>query len=161
MSQQYEIIKLPAYRAVGLRWEGTYKEVHTIRDVIHTMKSRVEELPQAVKPDAQLGLSYHLIPEGFVHYSVFEVGPEQTVPDDMVEIVVPEMTYLFTRHEGGNIGETYNQVALWLEQNGYTPAKEPGVTYYDPLPIKHERYSLLSDSQDPHFDILIPVEPLA
>lgn len=155
----YEIIKLPAYRAVGLRWQGTFREAQLLGDVINTMKIRVDELPKAVKPDVLLGLSYHLVPDGFVHYSVFEVESDQAIPDGMVEIVVPEMTYLFTRHQGGSIDKTYDEIAQWLTENGYSPIKEPGVTYYDPrLPIKHERYSLLSDSSDPHFDILIPVE---
>lgn len=157
MERKFEIVELPPYRAIGLKWEGTYEDVPTLKDIIHTMRMRVEELSHAVKPDVQLGLSYHVVPGGFAHYSVFEVEPGQSVPEGMIEISIPQMTYLFTRHEGGNIGQTYNQISQWLDGSDYHPFRDAGVTYYDGLPIKHERYSGLSDSTDPHFDILIPI----
>ncbi|MBM7553553.1 putative transcriptional regulator YdeE [Thalassobacillus pellis] len=156
----YEIVKLPAYRAVGLKWEGPYSEVSNLKKTIHEMSQRVGELEHAVEPDVQLGLSYHLIPDGFVHYSTFEVNEDQDVPQTMAEIKVPEMTYLKVKHEKGqDIGLTYTEIHRWFkEENEYTPLEEEGTTYYDDLPIKHERYPVDRDLTDPHFEILIPLQ---
>ncbi|TLS36960.1 GyrI-like domain-containing protein [Pseudalkalibacillus caeni] len=154
----YDIVEVPAYRGIGFKWEGPYTEIHTLKDVILKMSSRVGELEQAVNPEVQLGLSYHLRPDGFVHYSVFEVGEEQEVPEGMVEIKVPEMTYIITHHKKGkDIGESYQNLYQWFKESEYSPYTETDLTYYDDLPIKHERYPVGRDLEDPHFDILIPV----
>lgn len=46
-------------------------------------------------------MSYHLLPDGFVYYSAYEVQGEQPLIEGMVEVNVPEMTYLVTKHKGG------------------------------------------------------------
>lgn len=154
----YKIVKMPAYRGVGLKWDGPYTEISTLKTLINTVKTRVGELDHAVNPEVQLGLSYHLRPDGFLHYSIYEVLEEQQLPEGMIEINVPEMTYLMTHHKKGeDVGQTYLKVFQWLKKNNYEPYVEPGVKYYDDLPIKHERYPKDQDTNDPHFDILIPV----
>lgn len=155
---QFEIVELSAYRGIGLKWEGPYSEVQTLKKMIHSMSNRVEELEHAINPEIQLGLSYHLRPDGFVHYSVYEVSQEQTLPAGMCEIIVPEMTYLITFHQKGtDIGQTYGKIAQWLMESDYEPYVEPNVEYFDVLPIKHERYPKNRELDDPHFDILIPI----
>lgn len=154
-----EIIKLPPYRGIGLRWEGPYKEVSELKKLIYTMTDRINELPHALKQEIQLGLSYHLRPDGFVHYSVYEVEEQQQVPDGMVEINVPSHTYLRTFHQkGANIGQTYEKLYRWILESDYIPFEDPSLTYYDVLPIKHERYPLDRDLNDPHFEVLIPIQ---
>ncbi|WP_173917189.1 GyrI-like domain-containing protein [Halobacillus sp. Marseille-Q1614] len=154
----YKIANLPGYRGIGLRWEGPYTEIHSLKKVISSMNKRVNELPLSVDPEVQLGLSYHIRPDGFVHYSVFEVEGKQQIPEDMVEIVVPALTYLLTSHKKGqNIGSTYERIYEWLQKSDYVPYAEPEVEYYDKLPIKYERYPANRDLEDPHFDILIPI----
>ncbi|MBD1383110.1 GyrI-like domain-containing protein [Metabacillus arenae] len=154
----YEIVKIPAYRGIGLKWDGPYTEISTLKKLINSMSSRVGELDYAINSEVQLGLSYHLRPDGFVLYSVYEVGEEQQVPDGMVEINVPEMSYLITHHKKGqDIGQTYKNIFQWLKESEYAPCLEPDVEYYDDLPIKHERYPNDRDLNDPHFDILIPI----
>lgn len=160
----YEIVEVPAYRGVGLKWDGPYTEISSLKELIKSMSRRVKELEHAVNPKLQLGLSYHLRPDGFVHYSVYEVGKEQQLPNGMVEIYVPKMIYFVTQHiKGQQIGETYGKIYQWFKENDYTPYIESGVKYYDDLPIKHERYPINRDLNDPHFDILIPIvkKPLA
>ncbi|MGM0877803.1 MAG: GyrI-like domain-containing protein [Bacillota bacterium] len=153
----YEIVEIPAYRGIGL-WDGPYTEISTLKNLINSMSSRVGELDQAVNPNVQLGLSYHLMPDGFVHYSVYEVSEEHLLPDGMVEINVPKMTYLMTYHKKGqDIGQTYGKIFQWLKNSDYDPYIEPDVQYYDDLPIKHERYPNDRDFNNPHFDILIPI----
>ncbi|MCD8511713.1 MAG: GyrI-like domain-containing protein [Bacillus sp. (in: Bacteria)] len=157
----YTIIRKPAYRAIGLKWDGPWSEINKLKETIQTLEDRVKELPHAVQPDMQLGLSYHTRPDGFCHYSVYEVTETQQIPDGMLEINIPELTYVVTKHQkGDNIGDTYGQLAFYLNKEGYTPYKEPGVTYFDSLPIKHERYPLDRDKDDPHFEILIPIEKI-
>ncbi|WP_240795582.1 GyrI-like domain-containing protein [Aquibacillus halophilus] len=74
-----EIVNIPAYQAVGSEWSGSYKEIGELKKMISTMRGRVEELIYTVEPKVQLGVSYHLRRDGFVHYSVYEVS-EATNP---------------------------------------------------------------------------------
>ncbi|XXM71092.1 GyrI-like domain-containing protein [Lysinibacillus sphaericus] len=156
----YKVTDLPGYRAIGLKWEGAYSEVEDLKEMIQNMSKRVSELEHAVNPQEQLGLSYHLRPDGFVHYSVYKVSLEQEIPEGMVEIKVSPMTYFCIHHpKGRDIGHTYSEIYQWLKENGeYAPWVEEGMKYYDDLPIKHERYPNDRDLNDPHFDILIPLE---
>ncbi|MDL4842978.1 GyrI-like domain-containing protein [Aquibacillus rhizosphaerae] len=157
-SFQCDIVTIPAYRGVGLKWNGTYDEISDLKRIISDMKTRVNELTYAINPDVQLGLSYHLIPNGFVHYSVYEVSEQQTIPVGMIEINVPTMTYLLTKHEKGqNVGQTYKYIFQWLQENDVRPYHDNGEEYFDDLPIKHERYPIDLTTNDPHFDILIPI----
>lgn len=154
----YEIVKIPEYRGIGLKWDGPYTEISTLKKMINTMSSRVGEFDHAVNPKVQLGLSYHLRPDGFTHYSVYEVSEEQQLPDGMIEINVPGMTYFMTHHKKGQeIGQTYERILHWLKKSDYEPYIEQGLEYYDDLPIKHERYPIDRDFMNPHFDILIPI----
>ncbi|MCG7342566.1 GyrI-like domain-containing protein [Sporosarcina sp. ACRSL] len=159
---RYEIVEIPAYRAIGLKWDGPYSEVSTLKNIIMGMSNRVEELEYAINPKMQLGLSYHLRPDGFVHYSVYEVSEEQQLPEGMIEINVPKMTYVMIHHEKDqNIGQSYDNIFQWLQESDYELYREPNVEYYDRLPIKHERYPYDRDVNKPHFDILIPISKRA
>ncbi|MRG86762.1 GyrI-like domain-containing protein [Salinibacillus xinjiangensis] len=156
----YEIVTLPAYRAVGLKWEGTFSEiVPNLKNVIKQMQARAHELKHKLNPNILLGLSYHIIEDGFVHYSVYEVSKEQEIPDGMIEIHVPEWTYVKTTHnQGEDIAKTYTDLHKWLFDSDYTAYREAGVDYYDPyMPIKHEHYQVGYNSDDPQFDIFIPI----
>ncbi|MEJ9316815.1 GyrI-like domain-containing protein, partial [Halalkalibacterium halodurans] len=91
----YDILTLAAYRAIGLKWEGTFSEiVPNLKNVIQQMEDRADELEHKINSNIQLGLSYHTIENGFVHYAVYEVSEEQEIPDGMMEIKVPERTYV-------------------------------------------------------------------
>ncbi|SDJ78414.1 GyrI-like domain-containing protein [Sediminibacillus albus] len=153
-SFDYQIVQAPAYRAIGLKWEGPYTEITELKQMINRMSLRVSELRYAVEPDIQLGLSYHTRLDGFVHFSLYQVSEEQKLPDGMIEVYVPSMTYLKTQHrKGQDISRTYQE----LEASEYQTYTEDGGEYFDNLPIKHERYPAERDAQDPHFEILIPV----
>ncbi|MFS0824771.1 GyrI-like domain-containing protein [Bacillus sp. 1P02SD] len=156
----YEIITLPGYRAVGLKWEGTFSEiVPNLKNVIGQMEERAIELDDKLNPHVQLGLSYHVIENGFAHYAVYEVSDSQEIPDGMIEIKVPQLTYVkTTHHKGEDIQKTYTDLHEWLFDSDYSAYRETGVVYYDPyMPIKHEHYPLDRDPSDPHFDIFIPI----
>lgn len=158
-SSRYTVKKLPAYRAIGLKWEGAYSEVAQLKEVINEMSQRIDELKNPLDRNTQLGLSYHLRPDGFVHYSLFEVNEFEDIPSGMVEFYVPELTYVITHHQKGeNIGKSYTDIGIWINEMNYIPYVDPSKAYYDPLPIKHERYPRDRDLSDPHFDILIPIE---
>jgi predicted transcriptional regulator YdeE len=156
----YEILTLPAYRAVGLKWEGTFsKIVPNLKNVIQQSEDRADELEYKINPSVQLGLSYHVVENGFAHYAVYEVSEEQEIPDGMIEIRVPEWTYVKTTHnKGKDIQKTYIDLQQWLFDSTYTAFRGAGVDYYDPyMPIKHEYYPVDRDPNDPHFDIYIPI----
>ncbi|KGX90182.1 GyrI-like domain-containing protein [Pontibacillus marinus] len=158
LKDNINIVTIPAYRVIGQKWEGPYSEVPKLKNVIASVSERVGELEYAVNPKLQLGLSYNLRQDGFVHYSGYEVTDDQPIPEGMLEFQVPEMTYLITEHEKGqNIGQSYEEIYQWIKENGYVPFQEKDEEYYDKLPIKHERYPADRDLDDPHFDILIPI----
>ena len=47
----YQIITLPAYRAVGLKWEGTFSEiVPHLKNIIQQVQDRADELENRVNP---------------------------------------------------------------------------------------------------------------
>ncbi len=149
-TSQYKIVTIPSYRAVGLKWDGPWAEISGLKEVIHGMRDRVGELEHAVNPNIQLGLSYHQRPDGFIHYSVYEVSEAQQIPEGMIEINVPELTYLLTRHQKGNdIGQTYANIAQWMKESDYEVFVEPSVEYFDTLPIKHEKYPVDRDKMIP------------
>lgn len=151
----HQIKKLPAYRAMGLKCDVSFTEMEVIKDTVQSSMSRVGELEYAINKDIRLGLSYHLRPDGFVYYSVYEVQEQQQLPEDMVEINIPEMTYLVTKHKDGSIEETYLKIMEWIRDNEYKVFKESGVDYYDELPIKYEKH--INESP---FEILIPIVKL-
>lgn len=156
----YEIVTLPAYRAIGLKWVGAFSEiVPNLKNIIQQMEDRAYELEHRMNPTIQLGLSYHVIENGFVHYSAFKVSEEQEIPDGMIEIKVPEWVYVKTTHnKGEDITKTYTGLQQWLLDNDYSAYREEGVDYYDPyMPIKHEHYPVNRNPNDPHFDIYIPI----
>ncbi|WP_409292527.1 GyrI-like domain-containing protein [Peribacillus sp. SCS-37] len=156
----YEIVTLPAYRAAGMKWEGTYAEtVPHLKNVIQQVEDRAGELEHRVNPSIQLGLSYHVVENGFAHYAVYQVSEEQELPEGMLEIRIPEWTYVKAVHNKGNdIEKTYTDLHQWLFDSEYTAYREPGVEYFDPyMPIKHEYCPVERDPEDPHFDIYIPV----
>lgn len=156
----YKIVELPAFRAAGLKWEGTFSEiVPHLKNLIGQARDRGDELEHRVNPDVQLGLSYHVIEDGFAHYSVYEVSEEQEIPEGMVEIRIPEWTYVMTSHnKGEDVQQTYTDLHQWLADSDYTAFREAGVNYSDSyMPIKHEYYPADQDPDDPHFEIYIPV----
>lgn len=154
----YEIKTLPAYRAMGLKCDVPFTEIETIKDVIQDSMSRVDTLEYAVNKNIRLGLSYHLRPDGFVYYSVYEVEEKQQLPEGMVEINIPEMTYLVTKHKGESIEKTYLKIMEWIRGTEYKAFKEQSIQYYDELPIKHERHTNHIDISNPPFAIWIPIE---
>lgn len=158
----YEIVTLPAFRAVGLKWEGTYAEINPhLRNTINEMQTRADELEEKLEPNVLLGLSYHVIADGFAHYSMFKVSDRQKIPEGMLELEVPEWTYVKTTHPSGeDPTQTYIKLLRWLTENNYTPLKELGVEYYgEMLPIKHEYYPLDQKNSFDRYDIYIPIIP--
>ena len=77
----------------------------------------------------------------------------------MVEIWVPEWTYVMTAHpKGEDVQQTYTDLHQWLFDSEYTALREAGVDYSDPyMPIKHEYYPADQDPDDPHFEVYVPV----
>lgn len=156
-----EIVEKSSYEAVGLTWQGTYEDLSKggIKAIITEMKERLNEIENRVNSDILLGLSYHNIPGGFTHYSMVEVSKIGQVPKRMSTITVPAMTYVRCEHtKGNNIGQTYMDIASWIKSNGYQIYEDTSVTYYDPMPIKHEEYPIDSVlDEEPEFFIMIPI----
>lgn len=151
---------MPTFRAIGLKWEGTFSEiVPDLKHKIQKVENHADELKNKAHPDIQLGLSYDVIENGFAHYAVYEVSDEQEIPEGVIGIRVPEWTYVKTAHlKGENVQKTFADLQQWLFDSKYTALRKAGVDYYDPyMSIKHEYYPFDQDPDNPHFDIYIPV----
>ena len=155
----YEIVTKKAYRTIGMKWEGSWKDITNLKGMIVTMSNRSKELSGAIDPTHQLGLSYHVRNGGFIHYSVYEVNDEQKIPEGMIEFFVPESMYVHVSHpKGKSIGQTYHDIFEWIEKSKYQLKLDKDTKYYDPLPIKHEVYMSGRDLNNPYFEIYIPIE---
>lgn len=138
----YRIKTLPSYRAIGLKEDILYEKIEQISDVIEESIKKADELDSFVNSNERLGLSYHDRPDGFTYYSMYEVTGKQVKPSNMVERIIPEMTYVIVRHHLNDerIEKIYKQIDNWLEKSDYEPYFETDREYYDSLPIKHEVY---------------------
>lgn len=155
----YEIVEKPAYRAMGLKTEVMYNNVSGLQKALHSMKNRINEFQFMLDASTQLGLSYHLHPNGYVHYAAFKVDARQPLLKGMVELHIPAFTYVKTRHRfKQEISKTYQALEEYLSQSPYSPYTDKQTAYFNSLPIKHESYSIENEHEVEAFDIWIPVK---
>jgi len=152
------VTRKPAFQAVGLKWEGTFAEAGAggIRAVQRTLQERLAEIPHAIHADTLLGLSYHAAPggDGFIHYAVVEVERIEEVPEGMVTISVPALTYAACSHrKGQSIDQSYNNIYAWIAEQGYSEYKPDHLTHFEQYPMSQDPYT-----DDPEFMIMIPVQ---
>ncbi|GAF15079.1 hypothetical protein JCM19046_4645 [Bacillus sp. JCM 19046] len=154
----YEILSMPGYRAMGIKTEVMYDDnISGLEEGMHSIKERVKEFDYIQDATTHLALSYHLHPNGFVHYSVFKVYPEQPLLKGMVDMLVPALTYMkATLSVNDNVYEVYQSLENYLLKSAYKPYTDARTTYYDTLPIKHEHYPLQAEYQQ--YEIWIPVQ---
>lgn len=150
-----KLVTKESFHAVGLQWEGTFAEARAggIR-VIHTeMQRRLQEIKNVLHPHTLLGLSYHNTGDGFIHYAVVEVDNIEDIPEGMISITLPTLTYAKCEHtKGQNIDTSYNNIYAWIENQGYKLLKED-ITHFEKYPMDQDPYS-----KDPEFVIMIPIE---
>lgn len=158
---EVRIVKKPSFQVTCLKWEGGFRQAAKgrIRDTIKEFIDRGEEVKNPKDTSRMWGLSYHTMPDGFTHYTGYEVEGEAELPDGMEAVIVPEYTYaVYPHRKGQDIGSSYAHLSHWIEENGYEPYKEEDLPDYDPLPMKFELYNYENIlSQVPEFDIYIPV----
>jgi predicted transcriptional regulator YdeE len=149
-----KIITKPQFQAIGLVWEGTFAEAGAggIRNIISQMHERLREIQHVVNPDILLGLSYHITPGGFTHYSVVEVEHTEHIPEGMKALTVPTLTYAKCEHaRGQNVDQSYKNIFDWIEHQGYDLYKED-MTHFEEYPMQQDPYD-----KDPEFRIMIPI----
>ncbi|WAH36019.1 GyrI-like domain-containing protein [Alicyclobacillus dauci] len=106
-----------AFHAIGLKWEGTFAEAGAggIRAVLKEMQERLHEIKQVIHPETLLGLSYNLQPSSFTHYAAVQVAVVEDIPQGMMSIFVPALTYAKCQHtKGGNIDDSYQNLFAWI-----------------------------------------------
>ncbi|MFC4598262.1 GyrI-like domain-containing protein [Cohnella hongkongensis] len=152
------VVTKEGYRAIGLKWEGTFAEAGAgeIRRVHEKLRKRLDEIPRPASLSYFYGLSYHANPDsaGFVHYAVVETKDDTGfVPEGMVAIEVPTLSYAKCEHvKGRNIDKSYRNVYEWIERQGHALFRGD---------LTHcEIYSLSRDpyDPDPEFTIMIPID---
>jgi predicted transcriptional regulator YdeE len=146
-----------AFTAVGMRWEGSFAEAGagSIRAMHQRFLAQYETIPNRVPSPHFYGLSYHAAPNasGFVHYAVVEVSEIADVPDGMLKLEVPSLTYARCDHrKGQSIDRSYQNIGMWIEAQGYRLA-DTELTHFELYPLIQDPYS-----SDPEFTIMMPVE---
>ena len=154
---KYTIVKKPSFTTIGLKWEGTFSEAEAgaIKSVMKEMHERMSEIDHVVHSDSLIGLSYNASAgkDRFTHYSTVEVKEKSNVPPGMVQLTIPETTFVTTKHEKGkNIQASYEKIYQWIEENGYKASSED-LTHVEVYPAKPDTYT-----DDPEFIIMIPVK---
>jgi len=152
------IVVKAGYRAIGLKWEGTFAEAGAggIRRVHEQLQGRLPEIPEPASLTHFYGLSYHAYPgsERFIHYAVVESGDSTGyVPEGMAAVEVPTMSYAKCEHtQGQNIDRSYHNVYDWIARQGYS-AFRGEMTHSEIYSMDRDPYD-----PDPEFTIMIPIE---
>lgn len=160
-SNETVLITKPAFRAVGLRWSGTFAEAGAggIRAVQQELKSRLHEITNAIAPDLLLGLSYHARPDadGFTHYAVIEVEQSGNVPEGMEQIEVPALVYAKCEHRKGQVVEqSYRNIYTWIGNQGYEiDDVAAGLTHLEIYPMSQNPYA---KEEELEFVMMIPLQ---
>ncbi|GKS13442.1 hypothetical protein YDYSY3_44420 [Paenibacillus chitinolyticus] len=157
MEQRNEagLITKESFRAVGLKWAGTFAEANAgeIRVVHDEMRNRLKEIKHILNPEILLGLSYQINEGGFTHYAVVEVAKVEDIPEGMTTVTLPTLTYAKCEHQKGQkIDSSYNNMYAWIESQGYKLHKGD-VTHFEEYPMHQDPYS-----KEPEFIIMIPVK---
>ncbi|MCF6136551.1 GyrI-like domain-containing protein [Pseudalkalibacillus berkeleyi] len=119
------------------------------------MHRRLSDIPSVVSPEILLGLSYHakLGGKGFTHYAAVKVANINKIPDHMVSLSVPKLTYAQTEHnKGQSVKHSYDNLYEWIRNEGYQENNVDGLTHFEQYPMKQDPYDT-----DPEFTILVPV----
>ncbi len=153
-----KVVSQKGFQAVGLKWEGTFEEAFggAIRKIQDEMHQRLAEIPHVVDSEVLLGLSYHasLGGTGFTHYAAVEVDKVEDLPDGMVAVSVPELTYAQTEHnKGQSVKHSYDNIYVWIRSEGYQEDNTDGLTHYERYPMSQNPYD-----ENPEFTIRIPVK---
>ncbi|TDF94473.1 GyrI-like domain-containing protein [Paenibacillus piri] len=144
-----------SFQAVGIRWEGTFAEAAAgdIQAVHAEVKNRLHEIKHVPDPELLLGLSHHLAEGRFTHDAVLEVSRVEEVPEGMIAVTIPELTYAMYEHKRGqNIDASYKNIYAWIKEQGLELHKGP-VTHFEQYPMSNTLYM-----EEPAFTIMIPVQ---
>lgn len=150
------ITEKAAFTAMGMRWEGSFAEAGagSIRAMHQRFLAQYDTIPNRVPSPFFYGLSYHASPDaaGFVHYAVAEVSELTDIPDGMLKIEVPALTYARCVHrKGQSIDRSYQNIGAWIDAQGYRLA-DTELTHFELYPLDQDPYS-----GDPEFTIMMPV----
>ncbi|WP_042144147.1 GyrI-like domain-containing protein [Paucisalibacillus sp. EB02] len=153
---EISIKKRDAFKAIGVRWQGTFQQAQAgeIKELMQQFRMRLDNLPETINKEFILGVSYDINETGFTYYLCCEVKGQYSLPEDMVEINVPELTYASYYHKPEeNISETYTAVYKWIKEEGYRLDDQINLQH---LEIYPSDYHPINDA--PRLTINIPVK---
>lgn len=153
-----KVVSKEGFQAIGIKWEGTFEEAFAgaIRKIQEEMHQRLAEIPNIADSEVLLGLSYHasLDGKGFTHYAAVKVDKVAEIPNGMVSITVPELTYAQTEHhKGQSVKTSYDNIYEWIRSEGYQENNADELTHFEMYPMNQDPYDT-----DPEFTIRIPVK---
>ena len=152
------IKKRGPFRAVGLRYYGDDSDVVKMAPKLwEQFNKRMSEVEDAV-PGCAYGLMCTDIDpvsmEKWDYMACIEVKSFKDIPEEMVEVEVPEQTYAVFTHKGklDKLRQTYNYIySEWLPQSNYEHVGKFDFELYD--------YRFMMDSDESEFEIYISVKP--
>ncbi len=129
LQMEPEIIKKPAFTAVGLMYHGK-NEQNEIPQVWGRLNPRFQEIQN--KTGIAYGVCGDMAEDGRFHYLAgFEVTDITDIPDGMEQWHVAEQTYAVFPCTLQTIQQTYQTIfETWFPQSGYQKADGPDLEFY-------------------------------
>jgi predicted transcriptional regulator YdeE len=152
---EISIKKLDAFKAIGVRWQGTFQDARDgeIKRVMQQFYDQLGELPNKMDKTAILGISYHITENGFTYYICCKSDESSVIPNQMEEISVPTLEYVTCEHDpSGDIADTYSAVYKWIGENDYQENEEIDLKHLEVYPADYEPMN-----EPPRLTIHIPV----
>lgn len=114
------IVKREGFRALGLKWQGTFDEASQggIQKLFHDLREVSDGIEYRTDPEMVKGLSYHNLTGGFTYYLCQEVREIEEIRYGLEIIEVPAYTYAVLEHEGSEILASYDVLYKWIEERG-------------------------------------------
>jgi AraC family transcriptional regulator len=147
------IITKPTFSVVGMQYIGKNQN-QEIAQMWGEFNPRMKEIEGFVEGNAY-GVCSMVpgAPDSIDYVAGFEVSGNETLPEGMVSVKVPEQRYAVFEHRGSleKLPETFHIIhEVWLPKSGYRHANGPELEVYD------ERFT--NFSPDSVLYIYIPVE---
>ncbi|MFC4103364.1 GyrI-like domain-containing protein [Paenibacillus xanthanilyticus] len=147
------VVPRGGFRAVGLRWEGTFAEAGqgAIRPLQAQMIARIGEVSDAIEADTLVCVSFTR-EGGFVHYIAVQVREDAPVPEGMHDFSLETANYLYCRKgETDAVEDVYAHAFSLMGERGFAHDRGIHVELHSRGWLADRPYAM---------DIYLPVVPL-
>ncbi|MBV7504664.1 GyrI-like domain-containing protein [Bacillus sp. sid0103] len=149
-----QVIEKEEMKVVGISWNGTYSQIHTLPSLFKEMLNRLEEVSYQTNEPVLIA-PFHSRETEFTYYVTTPVKKIEEVPEGMVGFTIPSKNYVFATHHGSleEVDNTYKKIYFWMEEYGYEQD-------HNALSIEvyKEEHKQLNANGKLHFDIYLPIK---